>query len=131
MNQGLELLDETEVIAGYACRKAKTVINTMEIWYTTEPGMRGSVLPGVAIPDGIVLKVLINGNPIAVASEVELIDQKTSLEPALEGTELKASVFNYRIQQSRVIAVNVFDHESIYFRDIPKVTQLEDSLRPI
>lgn len=99
--------------------------NTMEIWYTTELGMRGSVLPGVAIPDGIVLKVLRNGNPMAVANEVELIDQKTSLEPALEGTELKASAFNYRIQQSRVIAVNVFDHESIYFRDIPKVTQLE------
>ena len=127
LNQGLELLDETEVIAGYTCRKAKTVINTntMEIWYTTELGMRGSVLPGVAIPDGIVLKVLRNGNPMAVANEVELIDQKTSLEPALEGTELKASAFNYRIQQSRVIAVNVFDHESIYFRDIPKVTQLE------
>jgi len=127
MNQGLEFLDEAAVIAGYTCRKAKTVINTnsMEIWYTTELGMRGSVLPGVAIPDGVVLKVVRNGNVMAEASKVELIKEKLQLAPLLEGTELKASAFNYRIQQSQVISVNVFDHESIYFRDIPNVTQLE------
>ncbi|WP_298646759.1 PNGase F N-terminal domain-containing protein [uncultured Proteiniphilum sp.] len=128
LNEGLEFLDETEMIAGYKCKKAKTVINsnTLEVWYTTELGMYGSVQPGVAIPDGVVLKVVRNGNPAAVASEVELLNQKTALEPVLEGVELKASAFNFRIQQSRVIAVSVFDHESIYFRDIPKVTRLDD-----
>ena len=128
LNEGLEFLDETEVIAGYKCKKAKTVINsnTLEVWYTTELGMYGSVQPGVAIPDGIVLKVVRNGNPMAVASEVELLNEETALEPVLEGVELKASAFNFRIQQSRVIAVNVFDHESIYFRDIPKITRLDD-----
>ncbi|MEA5128199.1 MAG: PNGase F N-terminal domain-containing protein [Proteiniphilum sp.] len=128
MNDGLEFLDETEMIAGYKCKKAKAIINsnTMEIWYTTELGMYGSVQPGVAIPEGVVLKVVRNGNPMAVANEVELIKRETMLEPELKGAELKASAFNYKIQQSRVIAVNVFDHESIYFRDIPKVPQLEE-----
>lgn len=128
MNDGLEFLDETEMIAGYQCKKAKAIINsnTMEIWYTTELGMYGSVQPGVAIPEGVVLKVVRNGNPMAVANEVELIKRETMLEPELEGAELKASAFNYKIQQSRVIAVNVFDHESIYFRNIPKVPQLEE-----
>lgn len=128
LNEGLEFQDETEVIAGYKCKKAKTVINSnaLEVWYTTELGMYGSVQPGVAIPDGVVLKVIRNGNPVVVASEVKLISQETALEPALKGVELKAPVFNFRIQQSRVIAVNVFDHESIYFRDIPKVTRTDE-----
>lgn len=128
LNEGLEFLDETEIIAGYECKKAKTIINsnTLEIWYTTELGMYGSVQPGVAIPEGIVLKVVRNGNPTAVASKVELLNEETVLEPTLRGVELKAPAFNYKIQQSRVIAVNVFDHESIYFRDIPKVTQLDE-----
>lgn len=128
LNEGLEFLDETEVIAGYECKKAKTVINsnTLEVWYTTGLGMYGSIQPGVAIPDGVVLKVVRNGNLMMEADEIELLSEGISLEPALQGSELKASAFNFRIQQSRVIAVNVFDHESIYFRDIPKVTRPDD-----
>lgn len=128
INEGLELQEETEVIAGYLCKKAKTVINTntIEVWYTTELGMMGSVQPGVGVPDGVVLKVVRNGNPVVVASEVELISEMLDLKPELRGTELKSSAFNYKIQQSRVIAVNVFDHESVYYRDIPKVTNLEE-----
>lgn len=128
INEGLELQEETEVIAGYLCKKAKTVINTntIEVWYTTELGMMGSVQPGVGVPDGVVLKVVRNGNPVVVASEVELISEMLDLKPELRGTELKSSAFNYKIQQSRVIAVNVFDHESVYYRDISKVTNLEE-----
>ena len=128
LNQGLEFLEETETVAGYKCKKAKTIINsnTLEIWYTDELGMYGSVQPGVAIPEGVVLKVVRNGNTVAEASEVELIKQETALEPVLQGSEMKASAFNYKIQQSRVVAVSVFDHESIYFRDIPKVTRLDE-----
>ena len=128
INDGLELQDETEVIAGYLCKKAKTVINTntIEIWYTTQLGAIGSVQPGVGVPDGVVLKVARNGNTVALASKVELLNHKTNLKPELKGDELKSSAFNYKIQQSRVITANVFDHESIYFRDIPKVTNLDD-----
>ena len=128
INEGLELQDETEVIAGYLCKKATTVINTnsIEVWYTTELEALGSVQPGVGVPDGVVLKVVRNGNNIALASKVELVNHKTNLKPDLKGDELKSSAFNYKIQQSRVITANVFDHESIYYRDIPKVTNLED-----
>ena len=128
INEGLELQDETEVIAGYLCKKAKTVINTntIEIWYTFELGMMGSVQPGVGVPDGVVLKVVRNGNSVAVASKVEIFNHKTNLKPELKGFELKSSAFNYKIQQSRVVTANIFDHENIYYRDIPKVTNLED-----
>ena len=74
----------------------------------------GSVQPGVGVPDGVVLKVVRNGNNIALASKVELVNHKTNLKPDLKGEELKSSDFNYKIQQSRVITANVFDHQSIY-----------------
>lgn len=128
INEGLTLQDDTEVIAGYLCKKAKTVINTntIEVWYTTELGVLGSVQPGVGVPDGVVLKVVRNGNNVALASKVEILSHKTNLKPELKGDELKSSSFNYKIQQSRVITANVFDHESIYYRDIPKVTKLDE-----
>lgn len=129
INKGLEFLDETAIIAGYNCKKAKTIINsnTLEIWYTTELGVYGSMQPGVAIPEGVVLKVVRNGQRAETAVKVELLKDEVNLAPTLSGTELKASAYNYKIQQSKVIAVNVFDHEGIYFRDIPKPTELDDT----
>lgn len=128
IGKGLEAQPETENIAGYNCRKVKTIINsnTIEIWYTDELGVRGTMQPGVGVPDGVVMKVLRNGQSGMVASKVESLDQDLELAPDLSGQKLKASAYNYRIQQSKVIAVNVFDHESIYFRDIPKPAQLDD-----
>lgn len=41
--QEFELLDETKMILGYHCKKAKTIINsnTIEIWYTNELNFKG------------------------------------------------------------------------------------------
>lgn len=125
----LETQPETEKIAGYNCEKVKTVINsnTIEIWYTKELGVKGTIQPGYGIPDGVVMKVVRNGQSGLVATKVEFLNEKLNLLPDLSGEKLIASAYNYRIQQSKVIAVNVFDHESIYFRDIPKTTQLNDT----
>ncbi len=129
INDKLEFLPETETIAGYLCKKAKTVINsnTMEIWYTTNLGVKGSMQPGVAIPDGVVLKVIRNGQSEEKAIKIELINESYNLKPSLTGDALSAPAFNYRIQQSQVLSYNVFSNQSIYFRDIPKVTQLNNT----
>ncbi|MFV0329605.1 MAG: PNGase F N-terminal domain-containing protein [Dysgonomonas sp.] len=129
INDKLEFLPETETIAGYLCKKAKTVINsnTMEIWYTTNLGVKGSMQPGVAIPDGVVLKVIRNGQSEEKAIKIELINESYNLKPSLTGDALSAPAFNYRIQQSQVLSYDVFSNQSIYFRDIPKVTQLNDT----
>lgn len=129
INDKLEFLSETETIAGYLCKKAKTIINsnTLEIWYTTELGIKGSMQPGVAIPDGVVLKVVRNGQSEEKAIKVELIKKAIDLKPTLEGNALSSPAFNYKIQQSQVLSYDVFNNQSIYFRDIPKVTQLNDT----
>lgn len=129
INDKLTLLPDTEVIAGYNCKKAKTVINsnTIEIWYTTELGVKGTIQPGAGVPDGLVLKIVRNGQREEKAVKVELLKKTLELTPNLSGSQLSAPAYSYKIQQSQVIAVNVFQDQSIYFRNIEKPTELSDT----
>ncbi|MES2484599.1 MAG: peptide-N-glycosidase, partial [Bacteroidota bacterium] len=70
--QTFELLPETKKILGYICHKAKTIINsnTIEIWYTTEPCLKGA--PSVLGQElGLVLQTVRNGNFEVLATEVK------------------------------------------------------------
>lgn len=126
LNDGLTPQPETEKIAGYNCKKVTASINSnrLEIWYTTQLGVMGSMQPNTAIPEGVVLKIVRNGQREDKAIKVELLKEATTLLPDLTGVQLSAPAYNYKIQQSKVIAIDVFDHQSIYFRDIPKPTDL-------
>lgn len=129
LNDGLTPQSETEKIAGYNCKKVTASINSnrLEIWYTTELGVMGSMQPATAIPEGVVLKIVRNGQREEKAIKVELLKEATSLQPVLTGSQLSAPAYNYKIQQSKVIAVDVFNRQSIYFRDIPKPTDLNST----
>ncbi|MDL2308114.1 hypothetical protein LJC68_08645 [Bacteroidales bacterium OttesenSCG-928-B11] len=127
---GLDKQAENEVIAGYTCEKVKTVINsnTIEIWYTKALGVYGTIQPGVGVPDGVVLKIVRNGQSEVKAVKVDVEKNSAQLQPDLSNArELTAVAYNYKIQQSLVVNISVFDHESIYFRDIPKVEELSES----
>lgn len=87
----------------------------------------GSMQPATAIPEGVVLKIVRNGQREEKAVKVELLKEATSLQPVLTGSQLSAPAYNYKIQQSKVIAVDVFNRQSIYFRDIPKPTDLNST----
>lgn len=128
INDGLMPIDGVEKIAGYNCKKVKTIINsnTIEVWYTTELGILGSMQPQTAIPDGVVLKIVRNGQTAQTATKVELLKNAIKLKPQSLGTALDAPTYNYQIQQSKVISINVFNKESIYFRNIPTPTSLSD-----
>lgn len=130
IGQGLEAQTETMEIAGYLCKKVKTVINsnTIEIWYTTALGVCGTFQPGVGIPDGVVLKIVRNGNSEVTAVQVDLDKEKLDLLPNLTNArQLESVAYNCKIQQSLVIDIPVFDHESIYFRDIPKTEKISET----
>ena len=126
INDGLTPQPETEKIAGYDCKKVTASINSnrLEIWYTTQLGVMGSMQPGTAIPEGVVLKIVRNGQREEKAVKVELLKEVTPLLPTLSGSQLTSPAYNYKIQQSKVISVDVFDRQSIYFRDIAKPADL-------
>ncbi|HEY3389875.1 MAG TPA: hypothetical protein VGK38_09910, partial [Prolixibacteraceae bacterium] len=75
---------ETADILGYRCKKVKTSLrsNSIDIWYTAELGVKGTPSMAYGIPDGLVLKIVRNGNYEIVATEVKPLKQKDT-EPIL------------------------------------------------
>lgn len=115
----LEPTNETAIILGYNCRRVKTSLrsNAIDIWYTTELGVKGSPAMAYGIPDGLVLKVVRNGNYEIVATEVKPLKTK-EIEPILPaemGESLELSLYKYRITENLVPTVTVFNNEQISF----------------
>jgi hypothetical protein len=69
----LEVTTEHDTIQGFACLKATTVIrsNRIQLWFTRDAGLRGSPSLNLVVPDGLVLKVVRNGNYEIVAEGIE------------------------------------------------------------
>lgn len=110
--------NETALIQGYKCRKLTTSLrsNSIEIWYTTELGVKGTPAMAYGIPDGLVLKVVRNGNYEILASEVKLLKKNTeSIIPAELGESMDASLYKHRITENLITTVNVFSNEQISF----------------
>jgi len=111
--------NETAVILGYTCKKLKTSLrsNAIDIWYTTEPGVKGTPSMAYGIPDGLVLKIVRNGNYEIVATEVKPLKQKDT-EPILSadmGESLDLSLYKHRITENLITTVDVFTNEQISF----------------
>lgn len=110
--------NETAVIQGYTCRKLTTSLrsNAIEIWYTTEPGVKGTPAMAYGIPDGLVLKIVRNGNYEISASEIKLVKKNTeSIIPAELGESMDAPLYKHRITENLITTVNVFSNEQISF----------------
>lgn len=111
--------DETAVILGYTCKKLKTSLrsNSIDIWYTTQLGVKSTPFMAYGIPDGLVLKIVRNGNYEIVATEVKPLKQKET-EPILSiemGESLSLPLYKYRITENLITSVDVFTNEQISF----------------
>jgi hypothetical protein len=111
--------NNTAVILGYNCKHLKTSLrsNSIDIWYTAESGVKGTPAMAYGIPDGLVLKVVRNGNYEIVATEVTFLNQKDneSILPAEMGESLELPVYRHRITENLITTVNVFTNEQISF----------------
>lgn len=110
-----ESIDETENILGYKCRKAKTLLfsNQIEIWYTTEFNTKATPWPEVGIPDGLVLKVVRNGNYEMIAENIKKTDDLILAVPEEIGKNVNKSIYLAKIRESYITTINVFDNEQI------------------
>ena len=121
--QKFEFLNETKIILGYKCKKAKTIINsnTIEIWYTNDLNIKGA--PTVLGQDlGLVLEMNRNNNYIISATKIEKI--KAIPEGiALPKSDLKTiDLLTYRdlLWKSRFTTIKIFENEIINFSDQSK-----------
>lgn len=110
---------ETAVILGYSCKKVKTSLrsNSIEIWYTTDLGVKGSPSMSSGIPDGLVLKIIRNGNYEIIAKEIKPVKQKLSepLIPLEMGEALELPMYKHRITENLITNITVFSNEQISF----------------
>jgi len=112
-----EVTGETETIAGYRCVKSKLTYfsNAIELWYTSEVGVAGTPVPAYGVPDGLVLRVVRNGNNVTEADSVEML-RKRDIDIKLPdglGTTFDRMAFEYYLRESFVTTVTVFDNELI------------------
>ncbi len=106
-----------EKYLGLECTVMRTSINsnTIDIWYTTEIPFRGTPQPGVGVPDGLVLRVVRNGDQVQEAVAVTPLKQAGNVFPESLGEKMDAANYQYTINQSGVITVPVFDQARINF----------------
>jgi GLPGLI family protein len=119
--QTFEILDDTKMILGYKCRKAKTVINsnTIELWYTDELKLKGA--PTVLGQNlGLVLEMTRNGNYTFSAEEIVEMKSIPSIVP--QKKIKKADILTYRdlLWKNRFTIIPVFKNEIINFSDKSK-----------
>jgi hypothetical protein len=116
----LEFTGETGNVLGYNCSKAKVILrsNTIEVWFTNDLGIKGSPTPGVGLPDGLVLKIVRNGNFETVAESIDIIkkrDEMVAQIPGSWGEKVSGIDYAARITNSYITTVKVFDREQISF----------------
>lgn len=121
--QKFEFLNETKIILGYKCKKAKTIINsnTIEVWYTNDLNIKGA--PTVLGQDlGLVLEMNRNNNYLISATKIEKIKAIPN-DIALPKSDLKTiDLLTYRdlLWKSRFTTIKIFENEIINFSDQSK-----------
>jgi GLPGLI family protein len=110
---------ESAVILGYNCKHVKTSLrsNSIDIWYTTDLGLKGTPSMAYGLPDGLVLKVVRNGNFELVATEVKPLkkQEETAVLPADMGESMEQPLYKHRITENLITTVSVFNNEQISF----------------
>jgi GLPGLI family protein len=108
---------ETEKILGYTCKKVITSLrsNSIEIWYTSDLKVKGTPLMSYGIVDGLVLKVVRNGNYGLIATEiVEMKSRKPEpIIPASLGEKVDAPYFRHLVTGSFITTTTIFRDEQI------------------
>ncbi|HLN72599.1 MAG TPA: PNGase F N-terminal domain-containing protein [Prolixibacteraceae bacterium] len=110
---------ETALILGYQCKKVKTSLrsNSIDIWYTTELGVKGTPAMAYGIPDGLVLKVVRNGNYEIVATTIKKLKtgEVRPILPSEMGQGMELPLYRHLITEKLIATVNVFTNEQVSF----------------
>ena len=116
---------------GMNCKILRTSINsnTIEVWYTNDIPFRGTPQANVGVPDGLVLRVVRNGDMIQEATHITPLKKGKDVLPQSWGESMDAADYQYTINQSGVITIPVFDQQSICFNNAKLPEVLEDGVQ--
>lgn len=111
---------DTATLLGYLCHKAHLVIrsNSIDVWFTKQPDIKGSPLLDVAPYLGLVLKVVRNGNFEWDATNINLKhDSDLNWEIPEVGMPVNEATFQSLLIKSRYTSIPVFTDQQINFGD--------------
>lgn len=94
-----------EKYLGLNCKVVRTIVNsnTIDVWYTNDVAFRGTPQTWAGVPDGLVLRVVRNGDSVQEATSIKAVKKPTELLPTDWGHYLEGSNYSYAINQSGVI----------------------------
>ena len=124
--------DSITWIQGFPCRMAHIVVNSnhINIWFTQETALWGTIQPGYGVPDGLVLKIDVNGNRVEEAVDISYEKKGRQLLPESWGTFIESRYYSKILNESGVVTVKVFDNEIIEFNpDLPKPVSFDEENR--
>lgn len=115
----LTVTSEKETILGYACTKATTSLrsNSIEIWFTTEAGAKGTPSMAYGIAEGLVLKIVRNGNFELRATEIKALKESNQqpIIPESVGETVELPLYRHLITEQLITTVDIFTDEQISF----------------
>ena len=119
-----------EKYLGLNCTVVRTSVrsNTIEIWYTNDIAFRGTPQPNMGVPNGLVLRVVRNGDTVQEATGITPVKEEQSLLPSSWGTKMIAEVYQYKINHSNVITIPVFEEENVCFNGAKFPEKLEGAV---
>lgn len=104
-------------LLGLDCKILRTSVrsNTIDVWFTKDVPFRGTPQASVGVPDGLVLKIVRNGDMVTEAIDIKPLKEMQTLLPSSWGEKMDAYDYQYEINHSGVITIPVFDQQTICF----------------
>ena len=117
LNEGLAQPVGSGKLLGLPCSIYRMVLNsnTYEMWVTRSLPFRGTPQYQTGVPDGLVLKIVRNGDREVRATVLVPIVRPLDRQTFSVGRSLREPVFYHTLRQSRVETVRVFDQERVCF----------------
>ena len=116
---------------GMNCKILRTSINsnTIEVWYTNDIPFRGTPQANVGVPDGLVLRVVRNGDMIQEGHPYYPAEERKGCVATVVGKSMDAPTTNIPSTKVGVIIIPVFDQQSICFNNAKLPEVLEDGVQ--
>ena len=116
--EGMKEIREEKYL-GLNCKVVRSIVNsnTIDVWYTNDIALRGTPQSYAGVPDGLVLRIVRNGDSVQEATDIKAVKKPSQLLPDDWGHYLDSSNYTYAVNQSGVISVPVFDQQTICFNN--------------
>lgn len=119
---------EAEPYLGLKCRRARSIVNsnTIDIWYTQELNFKGSPQSAMGVPNGLVLRVVRNGDTVQEAISIKELKNPGSLLPETWGEDMDSYEYQYELNHYNELIYTVFDQQTICFNGAKLSDELKD-----